>query len=244
MSISDWPATSPRRPPGAQAEEFPSYLKLDVADFVPGTTRGRLFRSCWGVEPGLPVAVEDPTAKLDLRGRRHVTPEELALDHTWIAVVPVEQPGGVLLREGDGRAQYTANYLGMLDACGDELGEAVRVLAHQVAERGSVIGCSIGRDRTGVLIALVLRGIGIDAAAVQDGEARMRERLAELVEISPHAFDGMSRAQVAGRLRAAHESIGDVLAHCEDVHGGVRGYLAAHGVGPEIWDRLSAALRA
>lgn len=237
-----WPSATAQLPTGRNEDVFPRYLKLDVGDFVPEVRRDLLFRTSWGVNPGLVVAVDDPVAKVDLRGRAFVTAEELALDHRNIAVVEVEQPRRVAVADTDGRAEYTNTYMALLSDCGSALAQAVQVTFEQIISGGSVVGCSLGRDRTGILIALMLRGLGLDVTEIQRSEASMRERLATLVDISPHPFEGLSRRQLSGRLRAAHESIGDMLRYCEDAHGSVQDYLGSNGLNRAIWPALGARL--
>lgn len=229
--------------PNSRDAEFPPYLKIDVGDHAPGIRTGVLFRSAWGIDPGLPVAVDDPIWKVDMRGRKHVTPEELAVDHSRIAVIPVEQPSGsAVLATHATRADYTANYLGMLDSCGHALAQVVQAIADGLEDGGCVLGCSIGRDRTGMVLALIQRGLGMSLPDILAAEARMRAELARLVAISPHSFEGMTREQVLTRLRAAHEPVVDSIQLREPQWESVRGYLAAHGADPGVWPRLARAL--
>lgn len=222
---------------------FPQYLKIDVGEHVPAIRPGILFRSAWGIEPGLPGAVDDPLWKVDMRGRKYVTPEELAVDHSRIAVIPVEQPRTSSVLGVDAtRADYATNYVGMLDHCGRELARVVEAIAVGLDDGGCVLGCSIGRDRTGVVLALVQRGLGISLPDVLRAEEGMRAAVAGLVEISPHTFDGMTREEILIRLRAPHEPVVDAVEECERRWGSVREYLAAHGTGPGVWPRLARAL--
>jgi hypothetical protein len=223
---------------------FPRYLKTDVGQYLPGVRQGVLFRSAWGVDPGLLGAVEDPIVKIDMRGRRHVTPEELALDQSRIVVIPVEQPKtSAVLRDGATREEYTANYVGMLEHCGEALASVIGAIADGIEEGGCVLGCSVGRDRTGMALALVARGLGRSHEEILSGEVGMREELAGLVEVSPHPFEGMTRGQVVDRLRAPHEPVVDTLMVCESRWGSVRSYLGRHGLGEDVWPRLERSLR-
>jgi protein-tyrosine phosphatase len=229
--------------PNSSDTEFPPYLKADVGEHVAGIRNGVLFRSAWGIEPGLPGAVDDPVLKIDMRGRRYVTAEELALDHSRIVIVPVEQPRTSSVLSADAtREDYTANYLGMLDSCGEAFAQVIEAVAAGLEDGGCVLGCSIGRDRTGMVLALVLRGLGFAPDEILTAEAEMREGLADLVSVSPHTFEGMTREQVLQRLRAAHEPVIDSIGLCERRWGSVRSYLSAHGLDAGTWGRLERAL--
>lgn len=222
---------------------FPRYLKTDVGQYLPGLRQGVLFRSAWGVDPGLLGAVEDPIVKIDMRGRRYVTPEELALDHSRIVVIPVEQPRtSSVLHDGASRAGYTANYIGMLDSCGEALAAVIGAIADGLDKGGCVLGCSIGRDRTGMALALTARGLGCSHEEILAGEARMREDIARLLQEWPREFEGMTRGQVVERLRAPHEPVVDSLVACESRWESVRSYLGRHGLKEDTWSRLERSL--
>lgn len=229
--------------PNAQDTEFPPYLKIDVGEHVPAIRTGVLFRSGWGIAPGLPVAVNDPLWKIDMRGRKHITPEELAVDHSRITVIAVEQPSGTPVLATDAtRADYTANYVGMLQHCSTALAQVVQATAECLDDGGCVLGCSLGRDRTGVVLALIQRGLGASLPDILAAEARMRTEVARLVAISPHTFRGMTREQALTRLHSAHEPVVDSIDVCERQWGSVRDYLAAHGIDPGVWPRLARAV--
>ena len=226
----------------AAERPFP-YIQVDIADHVSGLRPDRLYRGAWGVNPGLLDAVADDRLKIDMRSERHLTPEELALDHTRIVRIPVQQDGVVpTLHDNAGRADYTQNYIGLLDSCGPALGEVTRLAAASVGTGPVVIGCSLGRDRTGVLIGLLLAGLGYEFDQVLAAERSMRAEVAAQVQRCPYEFEGMTRAAVLQRLGAAHESILDILLHCQRHWGSARGYLRLHGVDDECWTGLAAAL--
>lgn len=231
--------------PNPQISLFPAYLKIDVGERVPGWRSGVLFRSAWGIEPGLLAAINDPMWKVDMRGPKYVTPEEVALDHSRIKVIPVEQTAvSAILSAHATRAEYAANYAGILGHCGPALGKVVESIAVGIDDGGCVLGCSLGRDRTGLVLGLIQRGLGVSLPGVLAAEERMRADLGLLIEISPYGFDGMSREEILNRLRTTHEPLIDCLEECERRWGSVRGYFAAHNLDPDVWARLERALLA
>jgi protein-tyrosine phosphatase len=111
----------------------------------------------------------------------------------------------------------------------------------------AVFHCTAGKDRTGILAALLLSSLGVDDAAIAadyhlsdegmadllawvedgNGDAALREGLAE---VPPWAHWSPPEAMVAflGQVRAAH--------------GSIDGYLADVGVGADIRDALRARM--
>jgi hypothetical protein len=130
----------------------------------------------------------------------------------------------------------------MLNSCGAALAQVIEALAAGLEDGGCVLGCSIGRDRTGMVLALVLRGLSSPPNEILIAEAEMREGLADLVSVSPHTFEGMTREQVLQRLRAAHEPVIDSIGVCERRWGSVRSYLSAQGLDANTWGRLERTL--
>jgi len=102
-----------------------------------------------------------------------------------------------------------------------------------------------GRDRTGLISALVLRLAGVSIGDVGRDYAESETRLAEShARWVAGAADEQERAY---RLVFAHAPaivMEQVLAALEEEHGSVRGYLLAAGAEVAALDRLRARLRA
>jgi protein-tyrosine phosphatase len=125
-----------------------------------------------------------------------------------------------------------ARYIDLLAEGGPALARAVTILADRDA-CPLVFHCAAGKDRTGVLAALVLSLLGVpdevvavDYALSADAMAR---RLAWLQEHHPEGAVLMAR-QPAGWLAAPAEAMVALLGHLRQVHGGAEGYLRDHGV--------------
>lgn len=125
-----------------------------------------------------------------------------------------------------------ARYLDLLDEGGPVLAAAVDLMATS-GTQPLVFHCAAGKDRTGVLAALVLGVLGVSdddivADYVLSADA-MARRLAWLQRTDPTAAAVMA-SQPAGWLAAPSDVMHTVLRHVREVHDGAEGYLVDHGV--------------
>lgn len=97
----------------------------------------------------------------------------------------------------------------------------------------AVFHCSAGKDRTGVLAALVLSSLGIDDEQIADDYHLSAPAMGSLVEWitthRPEVAEHMAR-QATAFLSCPREAIGRFLDSLRERHGSVHGYLAAIGV--------------
>lgn len=131
-----------------------------------------------------------------------------------------------------------STYVNYVDASPQAVVGVVAELAD--AEGPTLIHCSVGRDRTGVAVAVVLEALGVprdevvaEYAADPDGARAGMERLRTMATYGD---------AVAAFPPAAYEtdpaSMRRFLAVLDDRYRGVTGLLAAHGVGPDVVTRL------
>jgi protein-tyrosine phosphatase len=102
--------------------------------------------------------------------------------------------------------------------------------------------CFAGKDRTGIVAALMLSLAGVESEAIgadyAETDAQLATRYAEwLAKASPARLEEMR-----GELRCPPEWILRTLEHVERRWGGVEEYLEAAGVAPANIDRLTAKL--
>lgn len=134
-------------------------------------------------------------------------------------------------------------YRQILDTAPGRVVEVVRA----VADGGPVlVHCTVGKDRTGVSIAVLLAAIGVDRDAVVADYARTeallpaernRRVLAHLRALHPEArhLEELATRSPAPVLRA-------LLADLDARYGSVAGYLRAHGVTDDELAHLRTAL--
>ena len=141
-------------------------------------------------------------------------------------------------READ-RTRYpsdplTGHYLGYLEERPEQVAAAVRSIA--ASEGAALVHCAAGKDRTGVLVALVLSAVGVPAEAVVADYAATGERvdavLDRLRRSRTYARDIDSQPAAAHTPRP--ETMAAFLEQLDAKHGGAVGWLAAHGSGDEL----------
>ncbi|HXA32369.1 MAG TPA: tyrosine-protein phosphatase [Acidimicrobiales bacterium] len=130
----------------------------------------------------------------------------------------------------------------------EDRGPAIAAVIRELAAPGAlpaVVHCSVGKDRTGVIIALVLSVVGVpDEVIALDFAATglflTDERRALMVAMI--ASYGMEESQAAQLMSSDPVLITEVLASVRRLHGSVESYLVAHGVPLEDIDALRREL--
>lgn len=141
-------------------------------------------------------------------------------------------------------AFLVSRYLEMLEEGSSALAGAVQILAS--AERlPAVFHCSAGKDRTGVLAALLLSTLGVDdvdiAADYHLSAIAMDRLMAWVRETHPEAIDLMAQ-QPAQLLACPPEAMLDLLERVRNRYGSAAGYLLDAGVPHSTIDALRASL--
>lgn len=116
-----------------------------------------------------------------------------------------------------------------------------------VADRGAhpvVVHCTAGKDRTGVLVAVLLSLLGVDDEVVVEDYAlsalamgALRQRL---LDRHPELADVIAQADAL--FAAEPETMAGLLATLRAEHGSIEAYAAAAGAGPEVVAGLRDAL--
>lgn len=218
-----------------------------------GTTRsGVLLRSA-----SLRHATPDDVRRLveDLRVRLVLdlrTPGEIDRDGpTPVAEAGVETVAltfvgasrETLPETGDDTDPLLRNYLGYLGDHPANVIEAVRRLA-DLEDGATLVHCLAGKDRTGVLVALVLDAVGVERDAVLADYALSSEQIEALFRRWTAASgEPMPPADELTRHHPRPEVMGSVLTRLDRTHGdgtsgGPAGWLAANGLPASALDRL------
>jgi protein tyrosine/serine phosphatase len=130
-------------------------------------------------------------------------------------------------------------YLHFLRDIPSSIRDAVRRLADP-ASGGSIVHCAAGKDRTGVLTAVVLDTLGVDRehilADYELTNARIEGVFARLAQSSTYAVDVQRIGMDAHRV--SPDTIDKVLVHLDEFDGGSAGYLRSVGLTEAELDRL------
>ncbi|MFJ9916313.1 tyrosine-protein phosphatase [Actinacidiphila glaucinigra] len=140
----------------------------------------------------------------------------------------------------DGNA--TGFYLGLLDGSGESLVAAARVVA-DTDQHAVVFHCAVGKDRTGVLAALLLDAVGVPASAIAADYAltaqrvvRIRARLTRFP--SYRDLPAVEHAFMASEPRVMRR----FLATLHTAHGGAGPWLRDRGLTAAELTRLREVL--
>lgn len=135
------------------------------------------------------------------------------------------------------------HYLGYLEERPGEVAGALRSIATSAG--AAIVHCAAGKDRTGVLVAVLLSLLGIpDETVAEDyalSEKVMEEHLSRLVARLPEQEEAI-RSAAPTMLSATPANIRALLDGMRSEHGSVEGYVAAHGAGPDVVAALRGSL--
>jgi protein-tyrosine phosphatase len=136
------------------------------------------------------------------------------------------------------RAEARGVYTAYLRDRPDSVVAALRAVAH--SDGAVVVHCAAGKDRTGVVVALVLDLVGVDRDTIVADYLLTADRLDDI--LGRLSRTRAYAANLRERSRESHlpqaEGLLEVLEHV-DAHGGTEAWLRRHG-----WtDEDSAALR-
>jgi protein tyrosine/serine phosphatase len=202
-------------------------------------------------DAGVLVAHHGVDTVLDLRTAAEIgmeRPSALARAGVATAHLPLlteerfALPEAAVRPDDDVTAVLAGAYRGYLDERGRHVVTAARLVA--TGDGATVVHCAAGKDRTGVLVAVLLDAVGVDRDAVLDDYEATNERIEQIVarlSVSPvHA------AQIASvpldRHRARPEAMAAVLDGLDEQHGGAAGWLRAHGLDDDTLASLRARL--
>ncbi|MFD0406126.1 tyrosine-protein phosphatase [Kitasatospora sp. NPDC127116] len=216
---------------------------------------GALFRSA---QP-FPAADADVVAQLrehgvttvvDLRGEAESSPEDwAAAEAAGIAVVaariePTNDELAQAMRTMTTAADLGAFYLLMAESAPQALAAAVEATARP---GGVLVHCAAGKDRTGLLTALLLELLGVPAEEIVADYARTNEAIqqiwAGLADRNRAALNEVEAGRLvvpAPLLEAPAGAMSAFLDLVRTKHGGAAAFLAVCGVTAETLDAFHA----
>ena len=226
----------------------PGALNLrDVGGIPVGSSRVRndvLFRS------GQLSALTDHGAQLlraqieqivDLRDDAEVAAEPSALRDVDVTRLPLFVGSAASFFEED--LDLAAMYRQLVRESGARFVEALRVIA---AGRPTLVHCTVGKDRTGLTIALALAAVGADREAIIDDYALTASQLPEDRNRGIVEFLRRNYPDARNLIELSTESpapvMRELLAEIDAEFGSVRDYLREQGMSRGDLDALERAL--
>jgi hypothetical protein len=186
---------------------------------------------------------------LDLRTRREVDrdgPTAVAragVETVWLSFLA--ENGEPLPEADDDLDPMVHNYLGYLSQRGENVVQAVRRLAAPDAGP-ALVHCAAGKDRTGMLVALVLDAVGVQRPAVLADYVLSAEQVPAMFRRWTTAAGEPMPTDLTRHLPRA-EVMDTVLARLDAEHGtgeagGAAGWLRANGLDDADLERLRGRL--
>jgi protein tyrosine/serine phosphatase len=133
-------------------------------------------------------------------------------------------------------------YLGLLDVAQAPIARIVAVLAG--ARGAAVYHCAAGKDRTGVISALLLGLLGVDDELIVSDYALTQRNIDAILGrlAAMDGYKGMLDALPPDTQHANPETMSELLALVDRRWGSFAGYARDAGIGDEVVQRLRARL--
>ena len=136
----------------------------------------------------------------------------------------------------------TAFYIAALDHAGPAFVQVIDVLTH--APGTGMFHCTAGKDRTGLVAALILEAVGVGRADIIDDFTLTEDRIAPLRVrlLDDAAKNGVPREQFQRLLGATSDLLIPALDHLDEAYGGAVPYLRAAGLSDKTLNDLRIKL--
>lgn len=175
------------------------------------------------------------------RGHLFATPEVTHHIQMVDRVLDVDNPPPSF----DGAADIADLYEDMVARGGDQLVRALEIVAEHLAEGPVLIHCVAGKDRTGLLVALIQAAIGVPLASIVEEYALSDEptrRRRALMIADPHEGDPPVHRSPELLWTAPAETMALYGRRIVDRHGSITAWPGELGVAPATIARLRELL--
>jgi protein-tyrosine phosphatase len=175
------------------------------------------------------------SAELAADGRGLLENEPLAFHH-----VPLFDGNTGAASFGVGVEQMTLadRYLGLAEVAKPAIARVVTIVAE--ADGGTVYHCAAGKDRTGVISAILLSALGVSDELIVADYALTQQNLDAIVARlgESEAYKTMLDALPPDTLHAEPQTMVVMLEQLCERYGSVEGYLESANVGEDVLTRL------
>ena len=123
-------------------------------------------------------------------------------------------------------------YIGMIERASDPIARAIRVLSETEVEASAVYHCAAGKDRTGVLSAILLSLLGVEDELIIADYALSQESMDDVIERldSLRGYDEVWQELPPETLHARPETMRGLLGTMQERYGGMVGYVKQIGI--------------
>jgi len=179
------------------------------------------------------------SAELELDGRGPLEREAIRFHHLPLFDGARAQSGGAAPSFGASLADL---YFGMIDFARGPIAKVITVLAR--TPDPAVFHCAAGKDRTGVISALLLSLLGVRDEIIVADYAATREALDAIVErlMASDGYQGIFDELPPDTLHADPETMEGFLARVQSELGGMPAYARAIGIADGDVERLRARM--
>ncbi len=136
-------------------------------------------------------------------------------------------------------------YEGMIERSSERIGDIIRILADGVERGPALIHCAFGKDRTGIIVAIIQAAIGLPSEAIIADYTRSdepgRRRLAWLLA-EPLADDPPLHRTPQFLFTAPQETMTELLRRATQRHGDLRGWVESLGISDDTVATLQEVL--
>jgi protein-tyrosine phosphatase len=121
-------------------------------------------------------------------------------------------------------------YVYYLDHCQPQIAAIIGAVAKSTS--GTIFHCYAGKDRTGLIAALVLGAVGVPSEMIAEDYAQTRQHISPLVErLRVNAAEhGRNMQHFERDMASLPETMIETLAYLDSRYGGVQSYLTTCGV--------------
>lgn len=187
-------------------------------------------------------------AVIDLRTEFEVLSEPSQFKHHGFAIKHYSIMAGSPASMLEGSPTVEQMYMHMVKDGGRSLAKAVSGAAAGLLGGSVVVHCTAGKDRTGIVIALIQDLLGVDRAEIISSYALSQENLrgpwVEKTQNLVKKFLGEKEAAKMAPLMADSppQAMTAVFDHLDQNFGGSLGYLTQHKMDPAVVEQLREAL--
>ncbi|MCQ9388213.1 tyrosine-protein phosphatase [Brevibacterium sp. 50QC2O2] len=186
---------------------------------------------------------------IDLRRPQEVSGQPSAIDPQFQQIIHAPIADDAALDQQTTIRPLAEIYQRMIESCGQRLAHAATAVAESPGP--VVFHCTAGKDRTGVLAALILDALGADRHAVIADYASTATNLAgEWTQLTLDYLAHSSGADIGDPVliemvtASPAALITATLERVDEEYGGGAEYLRAHGLSPTALQRLRTTLSA